>query len=81
MIGSMFDGLEDATVFRDGGQYMPLGRHIVMLTAVKGRTAFKGESFIVEATLLGSTNPEARVGGNYSWVQKMEKKSQNSSGC
>ncbi len=69
---SMFDGIEDEKS-SEGGRYFPEGIHAVMISSVKRRKGFKGKSFIVEATLLASTNPQAAVGSDYTWLQKMEK--------
>lgn len=70
---SMFSGIEEARI-SEGGVYFKPGVFRVEVEAVKGLKDRKGVgTFVVEGTLLESSEPSLPVGTAVSWVVKLDK--------
>lgn len=72
-IDALFDGMPDADL-NNKGNYMGPGRFLVETKAIKYKDSkHRGKSYIIEFTVVESTNPAHEPGSSGSWVIKLDK--------
>lgn len=64
-----YDGIKDAKFFEGGGSYFKDGLYIVKIDAVKeGESRKKDAFFVVECSVIYSSNPLLAPGASVSWL-------------